>query len=61
MKTMVMVYGETDKGKQWLLDNIRENSIKNKMGPAVVTRTFQAELLNDIIEEFNKAGLTIEN
>jgi hypothetical protein len=56
-----MVYGETEKGKRWLMDNILTTPLKNKtMGPSVVTRTFQAELLNDIIEEFNKAGLTIE-
>jgi hypothetical protein len=58
---MVMVYGETEKGKQWLLDNVEPNTIKKKMGPAIVTRTFQTELLNDMIEEFNKAGLTIED
>jgi hypothetical protein len=58
---MAMVYGETDKGRQWLLDNIESGSVKKNMGPVVVTRTFQIELLNDMIEEFNKAGLTIED
>jgi hypothetical protein len=61
MKALVMVYGETEKGKRWLMDNIQTTPLKNKtMGPSVVTRTFQTELLNDLIEEFKKAGLTLD-
>ncbi len=60
MKSMVMVFGETEKGKRWLLDNVAQNS-KHRIGPSVVTRTFQIEVLDDLIQEFNKAGLTIED
>ena len=61
MKSLVMVYGETDKGKKWLIDNIENGQLKKRMGPSVVSRTFQIELLNDMVEEFNRAGLTIED
>lgn len=55
----MIVYGETDKGKKWLIENVDKPN--GKGGPSVVTRTFSLDLSSDVLEVLNKAGLTIED